>query len=130
MPPKSKTNPTPAPVSSTEGAILTKAIIRAADRLGISQRMLANVLGVSEAVVSRMRKGDYVLERGKPFELAVLFVRLYRSLDAIVSGDDKTASDWLKNDNLALRGRPADLIQSVQGLVDVIRYLDSRRAVI
>lgn len=115
---------------SKEGVVLTKATIRAADRLGLSQRILANVLGVSESVVSRMRNGEYVLERGKPFELAVLFVRLYRSLDAIVSGDDKTASEWLRNENLALKARPADLIQGVQGLVDVIRYLDSRRAII
>jgi transcriptional regulator with XRE-family HTH domain len=115
---------------SKEGVVLTKATIRAADRLGLSQRILANVLGVSESVVSRMRNGEYVLERGKPFELAVLFVRLYRSLDAIVSGDNKTASEWLRNENLALKARPADLIQGVQGLVDVIRYLDSRRAII
>jgi hypothetical protein len=115
---------------SKEGVVLTKATIRAADRLGMSQRTLGNVLGLSESVISRMRNGDYVLDRGKPFELAVLFVRLYRSLDAIVSGDDKTASVWLRNDNLALKARPVDLIQKVQGLVDVIRYLDARRAII
>lgn len=116
--------------STRDGAILTKATIRAADRLGMPQRVLANVLGVSESVVSRMKKGEHTLERGKPFELAVLFVRLYRSLDAIVSGDDRTASEWLRNENLALKARPLDMIQKVQGLVDVIQYLDARRAVI
>jgi transcriptional regulator with XRE-family HTH domain len=115
---------------SEEGVVLTKATIRAADRLGMSQRTLANVLGLSESVISRMKSGDYVLDRGKPFELAALFVRLYRSLDAIVSGDDKTARDWLRNDNLALKARPMDLIQKVQGLVHVIQYLDTRRAII
>ncbi|UQR65099.1 MbcA/ParS/Xre antitoxin family protein [Bradyrhizobium sp. C-145] len=115
---------------SKEGAVLTKATMMAAARLGLPQRVLANVLGLSESVVSRMRSGEYVLERGKPFELAVLFLRLYRSLNAIVSGDDKTAGEWLRNDNLALKARPVDLIQKVQGLVDVIRYLDTRRAII
>lgn len=115
---------------SREGVVLTKATIRAADRLAISQRILASVLGVSESVVSRMRTGERVLERGKPFELAALFVRLYRSLDAIVSGDDKTASEWLRNENSALKARPLDLIQKVQGLVHVIQYLDTRRAII
>ena len=90
--------------TSDEGAVLTKATIRAADRLGLSQKTLANVIGLSQSVVSRMRSGDYVLERGKAFELAALFVRLYRSLDAIVSGDEKTAREWMKNQNLALRG--------------------------
>jgi transcriptional regulator with XRE-family HTH domain len=115
---------------SKEGIVLTKATIRAADRLGMSQRTLANVLGLSESAISRMKSGDYVLDRGKPFELAALFVRLYRSLDAVVSGDDTTASEWLRNDNLALKARPVDLIQKVQGLVHVIQYLDTRRAVI
>jgi hypothetical protein len=113
-----------------EGRALTKATVRAADRLGVSQRVLANVLGLSESVISRMRNGEYVLERGKPFELAVLFVRLYRSLDAIVSGDEKTAREWLKNENSALRAPPVDHIQKVQGLLYVIQYLDTRRAVI
>jgi transcriptional regulator with XRE-family HTH domain len=116
--------------TSNEGAVLTKATIRAADRLGLSQKTLANVIGLSESVVSRMRSGDYVLERGKAFELAALFVRLYRSLDAIVSGDEKTAREWMKNQNLALKDAPMNLIQKVQGLVDVIQYLDSRRAVV
>jgi len=117
-------------VPSREGAVLTKATMKAAARLGLSQRVLANVLGLSESVISRMKGGDYVLDRGKPFELAALFVRLYRSLDAIVSGDDTAAGEWLRNDNLALHARPIDLIQQVQGLVYVIQYLDTRRAVI
>jgi transcriptional regulator with XRE-family HTH domain len=121
-----------APVLDTEreGVVLTKATIRAADRLGLSQKTLGNVLGLSESVVSRMRSGGYVLERGKAFELAALFVRLYRSLDAIVSGDENTAREWMKNQNLVLRAPPIDLIQKVYGLVHVIQYLDTRRAIV
>lgn len=115
---------------SKEGAVLTKATLRSADRLEIPQRVLGNVLGLSESVISRMRKGEYILERGKPFELAVLFVRLYRSLDAIVSGDEKAAREWLMNENVALKARPIDLIQKVQGLLYVIQYLDTRRAIV
>jgi hypothetical protein len=78
-----------------------------------------------------MRKGDFSLETAqKPFELAIMFVRLYRSLDAVVGGDDAVASQWLANANTALEGTPLDLIQSVSGLTNVIQYLDARRAVI
>jgi transcriptional regulator with XRE-family HTH domain len=121
---KSPANPASA------GTVLTKAVVRAADRLGLSQKALAQVLGLSESVISRMRNGSYVLERGKAFELAVLFVRLYRSLDAIVSGDEKSAREWMRHRNLALGARPLDLIQKVHGLIDVIQYLDARRAVV
>ena len=117
-----------APASA--GAVLTKAVVRAADRLGLSQKALGHVLGLSESVISRMRSGGYVLERGKAFELAVLFVRLYRSLDAIVSGDEKSAREWMRHEHLALRAKPLDLIQKVHGLIDVIQYLDTRRAAV
>jgi len=59
-----------------------------------------------------------------------LFVRLYRSLDAIVGGDDSVAADWLKNSNRAFDGVPLEIIQSVSGLTNVIGYLDSRRAIV
>ncbi len=115
--------------AAPNAAVVTKATIRAADSLDISSRSLARVLGVSEATVSRMKKGDYALDK-KPFELAVAFIRLYRSLDAIVGGDDSVAATWLKNQNTALAGRPIELIESVSGLTNVIQYLDARRAII
>ena len=69
----------------------------------MNAKSLSAVLGVSEATVSRMRRRDFLLERGtKPFELGVLFVRLFRSLDAIVGGDEAVAKAWIKNPNLAL----------------------------
>lgn len=114
--------PTPASV------VLTKATIRAAERLGLSQKTLAAVLGLSESAVSRMNSGRYALERGKAFELAALFVRLFRSLDAILGGDERSARAWMTNPNLALNATPIEAIQSVQGLVHVIQYLDARRA--
>jgi antitoxin Xre/MbcA/ParS-like protein len=117
--------------ASDTSLVVTKAALRAADRLGIKNTVLAKILGTSEPTISRMRKGTYQLEPGqKPFELGVLFVRLYRSLDGIVAGDDTVAADWLKNENIVLRGMPLDLIQTVAGLANVIQYLDSRRAIV
>ena len=108
---------------------LTKATIRAADKLELTNRTLGVIIGLSEPSISRMKRGDFKLERGqKSFELSVLFVRLYRSLDAIVSGDEQVAKAWLHNNNTALHGVPAELIQGISGLVNVIQYLDTRRA--
>ena len=117
--------------AADQAAVLTKATLRAATQLGLTNKALATVIGLSEATVSRMRSGDYILQRGhKPFELAVLFVRLYRSLDAIVGGDDAVAANWLKNRNTALDAEPFVLIQTVPGLMNVIQYLDARRAIV
>ena len=120
-----RTEPRPA----GEAAVVTKGVLRAAERLGLSNRVVAAVVGVSEATVSRMGTGTYQLEPGsKPFELAVLFLRLFRSLDAIVGGDAAVARAWLQNENTALSAAPVSLIESVAGLVNVVAYLDDRRA--
>lgn len=117
----------PRAVSTVDqAAVVTKATLRAATLLGLTNKLLATVIGVSEATVSRMRRGDYVLQCGqKSFELAVLFVRLYRSLDAIVGGDDAVAGSWLNNQNTVLDAKPLALIQTVPGLINVIQYLDA-----
>ena len=98
-------------------------MLRAAQHLGMTNKSLATVIGVSEATVSRMRSGDYTLQRGqKSFELAILFLRFYRSLDAIVGGDQEVARTWLKNPNTALDSEPLTLIQTVPGLMNAIHY--------
>lgn len=114
-----------APAAS---AVLTKAVLRAADALALRNNELARILGVSDASVSRMGDNAFLLEPGKKeFELGALFVRLYRALDSIV-GDDLSARSWLRTHNLALSAAPADLIVTVAGLTDVLRYVDARRA--
>lgn len=113
------------------GAVVTKAVLRAAGLLSVNARNLAAVIGVSEATISRMKRGEFGLEPDtKPFELAVLFIRLFRSLDAIVGGEQKIAASWLANHNVVLGARPIEKLQTVSGLVDVIAYLDARRALV
>lgn len=117
-----------APESDAAAATLTKAVVRAAGLIGVSQQSLARILGVSAATVSRMFSGQYRLaqERGKEWELAVLFVRMYRSMDAIFGHAD-AAQQWLNGENLGLMGKPVELIQSTEGLVRVLHYLDAHR---
>lgn len=112
--------------------VVGKALIRAGDRLGLTNQILGNVIGLSDSSISRLRAGDArLLARGsKPRELATLFLRLYRSLDAIVGGDDGVSAQWIRNFNTALEGVPVELIQSALGLIRVIDYLDSRRAIV
>ena len=109
------------------GPVLAKAVLSAAARLGLKNRQLGVVIGSSEASVSRLQYGRGLEPASKEGELALLFVRLYRSLDALVGGDDAKARAWLHADNQHLRGVPAERIRSVEGLVDVVQYLDAMR---
>jgi hypothetical protein len=117
----------PPQTRTVPGAVLAKAAIAAASRLGIRNRQLGEIIGSSEASVSRFKTGRPLDPAGKEGELALLFLRLYRSLDALVGGDDAKARDWLHSQNDHIGGVPADRIRTVEGLVDVIQYLDAMR---
>jgi len=110
-------------------AVLSRATVRAARFLAVAQAELAEVIGVSEATLSRLANGQKYLEPGsKPWQLAALFVRLFRSLDAIVGSDDAAAQAWLRSENAALGGVPLTLIREPAGLVRTLDYLDAARA--
>jgi len=109
-------------------AVLSKAVARAAGRLDVSRALLAKVLGLSPSTVTRLYAGHYQLEpQRKEWEFALLFVRLFRSLDSIV-GEQGAARAWLSSHNIGLNGRPLELIRSTGGLVRVVHYLDASRA--
>ncbi|TAK37991.1 MAG: DUF2384 domain-containing protein [Lysobacteraceae bacterium] len=119
--------PDPAPAADP-AAVLSKAVLRAADLLDLSQASLARVLGLSAASVTRLRQGKLQLDPdSKAGELGLLLVRLFRSLDSIV-GNAEAARDWLRAPNLGLNGAPRELIVTPQGLVHVVDYLDAHRA--
>ena len=110
-------------------AVLSRATVRAARCLEVPQAVLADVIGVSAATLSRVVNGRRSFEPGsKPWQLAALFVRLFRSLDAIVGSDDAAARAWLRSDNHALGGVPLTLIHDPAGLVRTVDYLDAARA--
>ncbi len=110
--------------------VLSKAVIRAADRLKISRASLARILGLSPATVSRLYAGKYQLDpKRKEWELALLLVLLFRALDSLVA-DESTARKWLRSMNLALSSRPIDLLEKTKGLVRVVHYLDACRGLV
>lgn len=120
--------PATAPAVAADAVVLSKAVVRSAQLMGFTQRDVAAALGLSEATTSRLFAGRYLLsaERAHEWELARLFVRLFRSLDALWGHDD-VARTWLASPNVTLGTRPRDLLTSVEGLVRVVAYLDAAR---
>jgi transcriptional regulator with XRE-family HTH domain len=110
------------------GRTVSKAVVRAAQQLHVNQSELADILGVSRASASRLVSGSYVLDpaRTKEWELALLFLRVYRSLDAVVGHEDD-ARTWLNNENTALGAVPLEFMKSAEGLVRTVHYLDAAR---
>ena len=117
-----------APATSPRSAVLTKATVRVARQLDLGQGELGKVLGLSPATVSRMFKNEWAIPEGsKAWELAALLVRVFRSLDAVVGGNDRHVKQWLGAENVHLGGVPSQLILTIEGLTNVARYLDALR---
>lgn len=109
--------------------VLTQAVCEAAELLGLRQTELAPILGLSAPTVSRMKTGRYLLHPERPeWQLALLFVRLFRSLDSLVGSREELARAWLRGQDQALGGVPLEMASRIPDLVRVVNYLDVSRA--
>ena len=124
----------PAVASSVpdEATVVSKALLRAAEELGLTSTELAQIIGTSESTLSRVRnrKRGPIPLGSKEGELALLFLRLFRSLDALVGGNATHAKAWLRAENHHVGGVPLRRMKKIEGLVDVVGYLDAMRATI
>ncbi len=76
----------------TEEKVLAKAFTNAGKALGVSQAELGQIIGKDR---SNFRNG--IDPKTKSGELALLFIRCYRSLFALVGGQAKDMQHWLNN---------------------------------
>ena len=109
-------------------AALTRAVLAAAGRLGISAGLLAKILRSTDASVARMKAGAEVLAAGsKSMVRGELFVQLFHNLDAAMDHADEASRAWLNTNCLELEGRPINVIQSGEGLMKAVSYVSSKR---
>ena len=121
-----------ASIVPDEASVVSKALLRAAEALGLSSAELAGIIGTSESTLSRLRhrkRGPIPLGT-KEGELALLFLRVFRSLDAMVGGNESHAKAWLRAENHHIGGVPLRRMKKIEGLVDVAEYLDAMRGTI
>lgn len=115
--------------SEKQKQVLRKAIIRVAEELQISRQELSCIIGFSEASLSRVfNNADYFIDpAANEGRLSLLLIRMYRSLDALFGGNAEQCRLWLRSHNRHLQVVPHQLIQSIEGLVTTINYLDAMR---
>lgn len=117
--PKAKPNPE---------AVLSKATLNAAGQLGLNNAELAKVLGISEPSVSRVASGHrHIDPHSREGQTALILVRIFRALDLLVGGDSNARTVWMNSHNKAIAGVPKSAIQTIQGLVHTIDYLDGMK---
>lgn len=114
--------------SEQQADVLTKALRNTAERLALNQRELSIIIGFSEASSSRFYRGEkQILPNTKESEMALMLIRIFRNLSAILGGDTAKCQQWLHAYNKHLNGVPAQLIQRIEGLGSVTCYLDVMR---
>ncbi len=103
--------------------VLAEAFGNAGRALGLTQADLGAVVGKDRSAISRGR-----LDPGsKAAELALLLIRIYRALFVLVGGDEVALRHWMRTANHHTGGVPAEQIRSIQGLLQVLEYLDAMR---
>lgn len=114
----------PKPVPAT---VLAKAVLRAADQLGLKQAELAAALGMHRTAVSRLKTTASLDPGSKQGELALLLLRLARALFALTGGDQDWIRHFMRTPNKITGGIPAAQIETIQGMTTVLQFVDAIR---
>ena len=104
-------------IPSHKASVVSKALFRAAEALGLSSVELAGIVGTSQSTLSRIRnhKRGPIPLGSKEGELALLFLRVFRSLDALVGGYESHARAWLHAENRHVGGVPLERMMKIEG---------------
>lgn len=108
-------------------AVLAKAVLNAAEQLGLKQAELAAVLGIHRTAISRLKQNPALDPKSKQGELALLLIRIARALFALTGGDKDWIKHFMHSPNQVTGGVPAKQIESIQGLVQVLNLVDALR---
>ena len=107
-------------------AVMSRALIRTSNRLGLSRERLARATGLRLAEIASLEIESGELDPMDPrWDAFVQLVRLCWVLDVVAAGDEATMRDWMHGYNADLRAVPADLIGAERGLDEAIRYLET-----
>ncbi len=114
-------------VRPTQDSVLAKAVLKAAEQLGLKQAELAAALGVHRTAISRLKHKQSLDPSSKQGEIALLIVRIARALYALTGGDKDWIIHFMHTHNNVTGAIPAKQIQSIQGLMTVLQFVDAIR---
>ena len=112
------------PLAKSDAQLVAEACGRAAHTLGLSKEELSAVVGKHRTTIDRSGLNPTTKEG----ELALLLLRVYRSLHALYGGDHALMRHWMEQPNHAFGEQPPRLLlPRIEGLTRVANYLDALR---
>jgi hypothetical protein len=110
------------PLAKSDAQLVAEACGRAAQILGLSREELSAVVGKHRTSIDRSGLDPNTKEG----ELALLLLRVYRSLHALCGGDQALMRHWIDQPNRQLGEQPPRLLLvRIEGLNRVANYLDA-----
>lgn len=111
-----------------EEIVLTKALSNLSKFYSLSGKDLSQIIGISEPSASRLSQGKkFISPHTKEGEIALLLLRIYRSLNAMVGNNHEKAKLWLSSQNKYFKNKPIEEMKTIPGLIAVLSYLDAMR---
>jgi plasmid maintenance system antidote protein VapI len=111
----------------TIAQVVSKAFMEAGNDLGLNGCQLAKTIGLSEATISRIRRGSCMITPDtKPYEMAMMVIRIHKAVMGIMKQDVSAAKAWMNTENEELKAVPARKICDIRGLVSVLAYAETR----
>ena len=109
-------------------AVLAKATLVAACKLGFSYPELAGALNVSESTIANLHDNPQIDPASPMGERATLLVRLSKALSALCGDDPKWMKHFMTTHNLVIGSVPAQQISSagLSSIVDIAEALARR----
>jgi uncharacterized protein (DUF2384 family) len=115
----------PQEASAADARLIAEACLRAAAEVGLSKQELGAIVGRHRTSLER----NGLPPQSKEGQLGLFFLRVMRSLDALMGSDPELMRHWLEQPNHHLGEQaPHQLLASVEGLARVAAYLDAMRA--
>jgi len=104
----------------TQEYVLAKAVLNAAEQLGLKQAELAATLGISHLKQS-------LNPASKQGEIALLVIRIARALSALTGDDKEWVQHFMHTHNKITGDIPAEQIKSIQGLMTVVQFVEANK---
>lgn len=114
-------------LAPTREVVLSKAVLAAAEQLGLNQAELGRVLGVDRTRISRIKHQHNLDPASKSGELALILIRIARALFALNGGDPQLTKHFMSTANHVTHGVPKEQVQTVSGLSTVLLFVDAIR---
>ncbi|OMH29057.1 MbcA/ParS/Xre antitoxin family protein [Motiliproteus sp. MSK22-1] len=107
--------------------VLAKALFNASRQLGLNQAEVGAIIGLHRSGVTRLKKAMSLDPASKHGEIALYLIRSARALYALSGGDQDWIRHFMRSPNRLTGGIPAEQLQTVEGLIRVMHYLDAVR---